>query len=111
MLDWFRVEYTIGKLSSKLRAVTELDCATWVIEVKPIRGKKLPLTAAGPEARKAITRYEVTGLEHPGRADAPMTWTVELPKDRRQLEGALRGEVFSRDGANGHDSDGAECDI
>jgi hypothetical protein len=41
------VEYAIERPSNKLRAVTELDSDTWLGEVKRIRGKKLPLTAAG----------------------------------------------------------------
>jgi hypothetical protein len=45
-LDWLRVEYAIAKPSNKLLAVTELDSATWVAEVKRIQGKKRPLTAA-----------------------------------------------------------------
>jgi hypothetical protein len=47
LLDWLRVEYAIEKPSTKLLAVAELDSDTWVAEVKRIRGKKLPLTAAG----------------------------------------------------------------
>ena len=46
LLDWLRVEYAIEKPSNKLLAMTELDSDTWVGEVKRIRGKKLPLTAA-----------------------------------------------------------------
>ena len=41
------MEYAIEKPSNKLLAVTELDSDPWVGEVKRIRGKKLPLTAAG----------------------------------------------------------------
>jgi hypothetical protein len=47
LLDWLRMEYAIENPSNKLLAVTELDSDTWVGEVKRIRGKKLPLTAAG----------------------------------------------------------------
>ena len=47
MLDWLRVEYAIAKPSNKLLAATALDSDTWVAEVKRIRGKKQPLTAAG----------------------------------------------------------------
>jgi len=46
LLDWLRVEYGIGKPSNRLLPVAELDSDTWVSEVKRIRGKKLPLTAA-----------------------------------------------------------------
>jgi len=52
-----RVEYGIEKLSNKLLALTELDSDTWVSEVKRIRGKKRPLTAAGLQAlRDEYTR-------------------------------------------------------
>ena len=50
MLDWLRVEYGIEKPSNKLLALAELDSNTWVSEVKRIRGKKQPLTAAGLHA-------------------------------------------------------------
>jgi 23S rRNA pseudouridine1911/1915/1917 synthase len=33
---------------------------------------------------------EVLSLEHPERPGSQMSWTAELPKDLRQLEGALR---------------------
>jgi 23S rRNA pseudouridine1911/1915/1917 synthase len=33
---------------------------------------------------------EVLTLEHPDRLGSRMSWTAELPKDLRQLEGALR---------------------
>ena len=46
MLDWLRVEYAIEKPSTKLLTIAELDSDTWVGEVKRIRGKMLPLTAA-----------------------------------------------------------------
>jgi hypothetical protein len=47
------VEYGIEKPNNKLLAVTELDSDTWVGEVKRIRDKKLPLTAAGVHALRA----------------------------------------------------------
>src|SRR5437764_230415 len=47
ILDWLRVEYAIEKPSNKLLAMAELNSDTWVSEVKRIRGKKRPLTAAG----------------------------------------------------------------
>jgi hypothetical protein len=53
LLDWLRVEYEIAKPSNRLLAVTELDSDTWVGEVKRIRGKKLPLTAARVHALSA----------------------------------------------------------
>ena len=57
MFDWLRVEYAIEKPSNKVLAATDLDSDTWVDEVKRIRGKKLPLTAAGLHAlRDEYTR-------------------------------------------------------
>ena len=47
MFDWLRVDYEIEKPSNELLGVAELDSDTWVGEVKRIRGKKLPLIAAG----------------------------------------------------------------
>jgi hypothetical protein len=64
LLDWLRVEYAIEKPSNKLLAVTDLDSDTWVGEVKRIRGKKLPLTAAGLHA----LRDEYTRTIEPARA-------------------------------------------
>ena len=43
----FEKALTVQKPSNKLLAVAELDSDTLVSEVKRIRGKKLPLTAAG----------------------------------------------------------------
>jgi hypothetical protein len=55
LLDWLRVEYGIENPSNKLLAVADLDSDTQVGEVKRIRGKKLPLTAAvRPTARMKI---------------------------------------------------------
>ena len=50
-----RVEYAIEKPSNKLLAVAELDSATWVGEVKRIRGKKQPLTASHAPRSDALT--------------------------------------------------------
>lgn len=47
VLDWLRVEYAIEKPSQKLGALVELDSDALVAEVKKLRGKKQPLTAAG----------------------------------------------------------------
>jgi hypothetical protein len=45
------------KPGNKLLAVAELDSDTWVGEVRRIRGKKLPLTAAGVQGlREEYTR-------------------------------------------------------
>jgi hypothetical protein len=50
LLDWLRVEYAIGKPTNKLQNLTALDSDSFVAEVRHIRGKKLPLTAAGLQA-------------------------------------------------------------
>ena len=73
LLDWLRVEYGIEKPSNKLLAATELDSDTWVGEVKRIRGKKLPLTAAGVHA----LRDEYTRTSAPARTLAAETMKLE----------------------------------
>jgi hypothetical protein len=73
LLDWLRVEYAIEKPSNKLLAATELDSDTWVAEVKRIRGKKLPLTAAGVQGLRA----EYTRSIEPARALAAETLNLE----------------------------------
>ena len=73
LLDWLRVEYAIEKPSNKLLAATDLDSDTWVAEVKRIRGKKLPLTAAGVQG----LREEYTRSIEPGRAFAAETLKLE----------------------------------
>ena len=73
LLDWLRVEYAIEKPSNKLLAVAELDSDTWVGEVKRIRGKKLPLTAAGVHTLRA----EYTRSIEPARALAAETLKLE----------------------------------
>jgi hypothetical protein len=59
------MEYGIEKPSNKLLAVAELDSDTWVAEVKRIRGKKLPLTAAGVRARKGLRWSCLGGIVQP----------------------------------------------
>ena len=73
LLDWQRVEYAIAKPSNKLLALADLDPDTWVSEVKRIRGKKQPLTAAGLHA----LRDEYTRTIEPARALAAETLTLE----------------------------------
>jgi hypothetical protein len=73
LLDWLRVEYTIKKPSNKLLALTELDSNTWVSEVKRIRGKKQPLTAAGLHT----LRDEYTRTLEPARALDADTLTLK----------------------------------
>jgi hypothetical protein len=67
------VEYAIEKPSNKLLPVTDLDSDTWVSEVKRIRDKKQPLTAAGLHA----LRDEYTRTIEPARAPAAETLTLE----------------------------------
>ena len=73
LLDWLRVEYAIEKPSNKLLAATDLDSDTWVGEVKRIRGKKQPLTAAGVHG----LRDEYTRTIAPARALAAETLKLE----------------------------------
>ncbi|MCX6913560.1 MAG: hypothetical protein NT167_11015 [Verrucomicrobia bacterium] len=60
-------------LRKTLFAATKLDSDTWVGEVKHIRGKKLPLTAAGVHG----LRDEYTRTIEPARALAAETLKVE----------------------------------
>jgi hypothetical protein len=73
LLDWLRMEYAIEKPGNKLQAMTELDSDTLVSEVKRIRGKKLPLTAAGVQG----LRDEYTRTLEPARALAAETLQLE----------------------------------
>jgi hypothetical protein len=73
LLDWLRVEYAIEKPSNKLLAATELDSDVWVGEVKRIRGKKRPLTAAGVRALRA----EYIRTIEPARALVAETLNLE----------------------------------
>lgn len=73
LLDWLRVEYAIEKPGNKLQAAVELDSDTLVSEVKRIRGKKLPLTAAGVQA----LREEYTRTLEPARALAAEALQLE----------------------------------
>jgi hypothetical protein len=73
LLDWLRPEYPIEQPSNKLLVVTEQDSNTWVGEVKRLRGKKQPLTAAGLHP----LREEYTCTIEPTRALAAETLTLE----------------------------------
>ena len=73
MLDWLRVEYAIETPSNRFLAATDLDSDTWVAEVKRIRGKKLPLTAAGVQGLRA----ESTPSIEPVRALAAEALALE----------------------------------
>ena len=64
MLDWLRVEYAIEKPSQKLAALTDLDSDAFIAEVKKLRGKKQPLTAAS----LAALRAEYTNTIDPARS-------------------------------------------
>ena len=67
------MEHAIEKPSNKLLAATDLDSDTWVAEVKRIRGKKFPLTAAGVHE----LRDEYVRTIEPARALAAETLTLE----------------------------------
>ena len=58
------MEYAIEKPSNKLLAATELDSDTWVGEVKHIRGKKLPLTAAPSALRFLLSAFPISAFPH-----------------------------------------------
>lgn len=73
ILDWLRIEYGIQKPTNKLRDLTALDSDSFVAEVKKIRGKKHPLTAAGLHA----LREEYTCTIEPARALAAETLELE----------------------------------
>lgn len=47
LLDWLRIEHDIEKPSRRLQAATRLDSDAFVAEVKRLRGRKNPLSAAG----------------------------------------------------------------
>ena len=53
VLDWLRVEYEVEKPSQKLQDPIALDSDAFVAEVKKLRGKSKPLSAA---ALKALER-------------------------------------------------------
>jgi hypothetical protein len=69
------MEYAVEKPTTKLLAPAELDSDTWVSEVKRIRGKKQPLSAAGLHG----LREEYTRTIEPARAVA----SEILPLQRR----------------------------
>jgi hypothetical protein len=47
ILDWLRIEHGIAKPTLKLQAPVDLDSDAFVTEVRRVRGKKKPLSAAG----------------------------------------------------------------
>jgi hypothetical protein len=73
ILDWLRVEHAIEKPSLKLQSPTELDSDAFVAEVKRIRGKKNPLSAAGLKS----LRDEYVRTIEPARALAAEALELE----------------------------------
>lgn len=73
LFDWLQVEYDIAKPSTKLKSPADLDCDAWVGEVKKVRGKKKPLSAAG----LANLREEYARSIEPARALAAEALTLE----------------------------------
>jgi hypothetical protein len=73
ILDWLRVEHSIEKASLKLQALTGLDSDAFVAEVKRIRGKKNPLSAA---ALKSLRDEHARTIE-PARAQAAEALQLE----------------------------------
>ena len=73
-LDWLRVEYKIEKAGNKLHDMAELDPETLVSEVRRIRGRELPLSAAGVKA----LRDEYTRTIEPARTLAAEALKLEI---------------------------------
>lgn len=73
VLDWLRMEYAIEKPSQKLQSLTDLDSDAFVAEVKKLRGKKQPLTAAS----LAALRAEYTQSIEPALAPATEALALE----------------------------------
>ncbi|WP_197442711.1 Eco57I restriction-modification methylase domain-containing protein [Lignipirellula cremea] len=66
ILDWLRVEHSVIKPSLRLQSPTSLDSDAFVAEVKKIRGKKNPLSAA---ALKSLRDEHAQTIE-PARVQA-----------------------------------------
>ncbi len=73
VLDWLRVEYALEKPGNKLQALTDLDSDTFVAEVKRVRGKQQPLTAASLQTLRA----EYTRTVEPARTLATEAQQLE----------------------------------
>ena len=67
LLDWFAIEYDIEKPSMKLQDPISLDSDSLVNEIKKLRGKKHPLSAA---ALKALRDEDARTLEPARRLQA-----------------------------------------
>ena len=63
ILDWLRVEHEIEKPTLKLQSPFDLDCDGFVAEVKKVRGKKKPLSAA---------RWRTSGTNTPDPSSPPV---------------------------------------
>jgi hypothetical protein len=73
ILDWLHVEYEVEKPTLKLQSPFDLDCDGLVAEVKKVRGKKKPLSAAA----LANLRAEYTRTIAPARTLAAEALTLE----------------------------------
>jgi hypothetical protein len=73
LLDWLKVEHDIAKPTTKVQSPADLDCDSFVAEVRKIRGKKRPLSAAG----LANLRNEYARSIEPARALAAEALTLE----------------------------------
>ncbi len=73
LLDWFKVEYGIEKPSQKLQNLIALDSDALVAEIKKLRGKANPLSAA---ALKALREEDARALA-PARLLAAEALTLE----------------------------------
>ena len=73
ILDWLRMEHEIEKASLKLQSPTELDSDAFAAEVKRIRGKKNPLSAA---ALKSLRDEHARTIE-PARTQAAEALQLE----------------------------------
>jgi hypothetical protein len=73
ILDWLRVEYDVEKATLKLQSPFDLDCDCFVAEVRKVRGKKKPLSAAA----LANLREEYARSIDPARALAAEALSLE----------------------------------
>lgn len=73
ILDWLRVEHEIDKSSRKLQSPTDLDSDAFVAEVRRIRGKRKPLSAA---ALKSLRDEHARTIE-PARVQAAEALQLE----------------------------------